>query len=225
MHPGGTSPLDANTPPEESSRHFLVPGKLCTINLFVFQEKKCAQESASSPFSGSSTSPLYNIRILLTISSTQLCFERTHYVLCSIYRNSFGDFSEPLVCHNTRMKSGYIFLKELKTFFFPFIFISWRLITLQYCSGFCHTLTRISMDLHVFPIPIPAPTSLPTRSLWVFPVHQPQALVSCIQPGLAICFTLDNIYVSMLFSQNIPPSPSPTESKSLFCTSVSLFLF
>ena len=27
------------------------------------------------------------------------------------------------------------------TFFFPFIFISWRLITLQYCSGFCHTLT------------------------------------------------------------------------------------
>ena len=25
--------------------------------------------------------------------------------------------------------------------FFPFIFISSRLITLQYCSGFCHTLT------------------------------------------------------------------------------------
>ena len=24
---------------------------------------------------------------------------------------------------------------------FPFIFISWRLITLQYCSGFCYTLT------------------------------------------------------------------------------------
>ena len=26
-------------------------------------------------------------------------------------------------------------------FFFSFIFISWRLIILQYCSGFCHTLT------------------------------------------------------------------------------------
>ena len=25
--------------------------------------------------------------------------------------------------------------------FKSFIFISWRLITLQYCSGFCHTLT------------------------------------------------------------------------------------
>ena len=29
-------------------------------------------------------------------------------------------------------------------FFFSFIFISWRLITLHYCSGFCHTLTWIS---------------------------------------------------------------------------------
>ena len=26
-------------------------------------------------------------------------------------------------------------------YFFLFIFISWRLITLQYCTGFCHTLT------------------------------------------------------------------------------------
>ena len=82
-----------------------------------------------------------------------------------------------------------------------------------------------AMDLHVFPIPIPPPSSLSTRSLWVFPVHQVRALVSCIQPGLVICFTLDNIYVSMLFSWNIPHSPSPTESKSLFYTSVSLFLF
>ena len=66
--------------------------------------------------------------------------------------------------------------------------------------------------------------SLPIPSLWVIPVHQPQALVSCIQPGLVICFTLDNVHVSMLFSQIIPPSPSPTEFKSLFYTSVSLFL-
>ena len=82
-----------------------------------------------------------------------------------------------------------------------------------------------TMDFRVFPIPIPSPTSLSTRSLWVFPVHQAWALVSCIQPGLVICFTLDNTHVLMLFSQNVPPSPSPTESKGLFCTSVSLSLF
>ena len=40
----------------------------------------------------------------------------------------------------------YLFLKILFIyflgfFFFPFIFISWRLITSQHCSGFCPTLT------------------------------------------------------------------------------------
>ena len=36
------------------------------------------------------------------------------------------------------------------------------------------------MGLHMFPIPIPSLTSLSTRSLQVFPVHQVRALVSCI---------------------------------------------
>ena len=52
----------------------------------------------------------------------------------------------------------------------------------------------------------------------------PKHPVSCIKPGLAICFTYDNIHVSVLFSQIILPLPSPTESKTLFYTSVSLFL-
>ena len=42
-------------------------------------------------------------------------------------------------------------------FFFPFIFISWRLITLQYCSGFCHTLTWISHGFTNIPHPDPPP--------------------------------------------------------------------
>ena len=64
-------------------------------------------------------------------------------------------------------------------------------------------------------------TSLPIPSLWAFPVHQPQALISCIQPGLVICFILDNIHVSMLFSQIIPPSPSPRVQKSVLYICVS----
>ena len=105
--------------------------------------------------------------------------------------------------------------------FFPFIFISWRLITLQYYSGFCHTLTWISHGFTCIPHPnLPSHLLPSTWSLWVFPVHQARALVSRIQPELVIWFTLDNIHVLMLFSRNIPSSPSPTESKSLFCTSV-----
>ena len=57
---------------------------------------------------------------------------------------------------------------------------------------------KTAMGLHVFPIPIPPPTSLSTRSPSVFPVHQVRELVSCIQPGLVICFILDTIHVSML---------------------------
>ena len=58
-------------------------------------------------------------------------------------------------------------------------------------------------------LPCPSPGDLPNPG---------------IEPGLVICFTYDNIHVSMLFSQIIPPSPSPTESKRLFYTSVSLLL-
>ena len=33
---------------------------------------------------------------------------------------------------------GLLGRMEVLFYFFPIIFISWRLITLQYCSGFCH---------------------------------------------------------------------------------------
>ena len=155
--------------------------------------------------------------------------QRDYWVYCKLFvlekvdfRLSYWEYSL-FVC--LFFITGPVELYLFIYLFFPFIFISWRLITLQYYSGFVIHWHESAMDLHVFPLLIPTPTSLSTWSLWVFPVHQAQALVSCIQPRLVICFTLDNIYFSMLFSRNIPPSPSPTESKSLFCTSVSLFLF
>ena len=39
------------------------------------------------------------------------------------------------------LKKLFFYLIFIYLFIFSFIFISWRLITLQYCSGFCYTLT------------------------------------------------------------------------------------
>ena len=68
------------------------------------------------------------------------------------------------------------------------------------------------------PLPPPSPSHTSGSSQCTSPEHP----ASCIEPELVIYFTYDNIHVSVLFSQIIPPSPSPTESKSLFFMSVSL---
>ena len=105
-----------------------------------------------------------------------------------------------------------------------FIYFNWRLITLQYCIGFAIHWHESTMGVHVFPILNPFPTSLPIPSLWVIPVHQPQAPCIMYRTWTGDSFHIDIIHVSMPFSQIIPPSPSPTESKRLFYTSVSFLL-
>ena len=70
------------------------------------------------------------------------------------------------------------------------------------------------------PLPPPSQYHLSASSQCTSPKHP----VSCIEPRLAIHFLHDIIHISMPFSQIIPPSPSPTESKTLFYTSVSLLL-
>ena len=54
-------------------------------------------------------------------------------------------------------------------FSFSFIFISWRLITLQCCSGFCHTLTWISHGVTCIPHPDPS-SHLPLYPITCTPV-------------------------------------------------------
>ena len=70
------------------------------------------------------------------------------------------------------------------------------------------------------PLPTPSPYHLSGSSQCTSPKHP----ISCIEPRLAIRFLYNIIHVSMPFSQIIPPSPFPTESKRLFYTSVSLLL-
>ena len=70
----------------------------------------------------------------------------------------------------------------------------------------------------------PLPSSSPYHPSGSSQCTSPKHPVSCIKPGLVVHFLYDIIHVSMPFSQIIPPSPSPTESKRLFYTSVSLLL-
>ena len=83
------------------------------------------------------------------------------------------------------MQYNSIFLKHLLNWFCFCIFFSvafyliyflknyfnWRLVTLQYCGGFCHTFTWISHGCTCVPHLTLPPTSLPIPSVWVISVH------------------------------------------------------
>ena len=88
--------------------------------------------------------------------------------------------------------------------------------------GFVIHWHESAMELHVFPIPIPPPTTLSTLFLWVFPVHQAQALVSCIPPGLVIYFTIDNIHAVLLKHPTLTFSHRVQKSVLYICVSFSV---
>ena len=103
-------------------------------------------------------------------------------------------------------------------------FILFYFLTLQYCIGFAIYQHESATGIHVFPILNPPPSSLLYHPSGSSQCTSPKHPLSCIEPGLLTHFIYGIIHVSMPFSQTIPPSPSPTESKRLFYTSMSLLL-
>ena len=104
-------------------------------------------------------------------------------------------------------------------YFFPFIFISWRLIILQYCSGFCHTLTWISHGFTCIPHPNP-PSRLPLNPIplcqgW----NRSPAQVGCMRrvlragalgrPSLAFKTTVRCLNCCLILSHG-PVAPAPS---------------
>ena len=115
------------------------------------------------------------------ISYAVFCLKKTFFndtATTEIYTLSLHDalpISLSRWCHPTISSSAVPFSSCPQSF--PesgsFQMSNWRLITLQYCSGFCHTLTWIG---HVSPILKPLlPTSPSHPSGSFIPVHQPWA--------------------------------------------------
>ena len=96
-------------------------------------------------------------------------------------------------------------------------------VTLQYCIGFAIHQHASITGIHVFPILKPPPTCLPIPSLWVIPVHQPQA--SCIPHRTRTGDSFLIWYYACFHAifPNHPPLPLPQSPKNcsihlcLFC--------
>ena len=87
-------------------------------------------------------------------------------------------------------------------------FFNWQVITSQYYDGFAIYQHESVIGLHLSP---PSRTSPPDLPPHLIPpgCHRAPALgASYIKLPLAVYITYSSIYVSVLFSQIIPPSPS-----------------
>ena len=121
----------------------------------------------------------------------------------------------------TKMQKQFNGGKFNFSFFFSFFSI-YLFFNLQYWIDFAINQHESAMGVHVFPILNPPPTS-PYHTSGSSQCTSPKLPVSCIEPGLVICFLCDIIHVSMPFSQIIPHLPLPQSPKDysihlcLFC--------
>ena len=100
----------------------------------------------------------------------------------------------------------FIFLKANVCYF---IYLLLLFLILQYFISFAIHQHASAMGVHVFPILNPPPTAFPLPSLWVIPVHQPQA--SCIlhQTWTGDSFLIWYYTCFNAILPNHPPLPLP----------------
>ena len=134
----------------------------------------------------------------------------------NVFENMYIIFAVQIVKYLLKIMSKYFFLFN---FNFYFILLYNTVLVLPYIDT---NLPRVYMSSQSWTL-LPPPTAYHLSGS--SPCTSPKHPVSCIEHRLVIHFLLESIHVSMPFSQIIPPSPSPTESKSPFYTSVSLLLF
>ena len=114
---------------------------------------------------------------------------------------------------NLRLENGTHFLKNI----YKFIYFNWRLITLQYCDGFCHTLTWIRHRCTCVPNP-EHPSHLPPHPI---PLGHPSAPTPST---LSYASNLDWRFISHMIiyifqchsSKSSHPRPLPQSSKDCF---------
>ena len=126
-------------------------------------------------------------------------------------QQSLSENSVRLQCFTLKKSTVFLYTNF---FLFYFILLYNTVLVLPYINMNLPQVYTCSQSWT--PFPPPSPYHLSGSSQCTSPKHP----VSCIKPRLVICFLYDIIHVSMSFSQIIPPSPSPTESKRLFYTSV-----